>query len=159
MKKDLAKTLLFINAELLLMWHLWLTYKHPAKLGSIGRGAAIRLLSHSYGPCVLTTSPLSLVSGCYNEPPGEWPLTHHRESSQPWAGSDLQRLVARGHSAGVEVSPGLLTLAPDPGSLYPLWVRSGAQRTEIACREQGMSNYSAVSCSALTTRDCAGQSN
>lgn len=63
----------------------------------------------------------------------------------------------------MEVSPGLLTLVPDPGPVLSRGVRLETPKTEISCREQheeqlfSVAEPGAVSCSALTTRDRAGQ--
>lgn len=69
-ERDPAQTLLFTSAEPLLVGRLSLTYQHHAKLDCSGRGAAIPSLSWSLA---WPQAFLPLVSGRYNEPPGDWP--------------------------------------------------------------------------------------
>lgn len=70
------------------------------------------------------------------------PLTHHRGPSHAWARSEQWRLAVGGQHAGVQAGPGLLTLGPDPGLLSSCGVMPRPQKTEVSCREQGMSSYS-----------------
>lgn len=140
-KKDVAQTLLFTRGAIV---HSASAACASASCKLWTAAAGVHLLLCFQPPietCCLTTTLFIVGQRSLHWTTRRltlW-LTTGRLTS-PARGHQL-RLVAGGHRPGVEVRPELLTLVPDPASLFS--VGSGLElRRRIPCREQWMSNYS-----------------
>lgn len=152
-ERDLGQTLLFTSAEPLLAWRLSLVYQHPAKLGSISRGAAIP--THS-----LPQDIFSSVSGHSTISLRETdPLTLHREPGQGLSRVRDASCTGRRAAAGVAADSLVLTRGPAPVLRGQAWTsedRGVLQRAGDELLFTG-SHPGAVSGSELTTGNWAGQ--
>lgn len=135
----------------MLVRRLSLAHQHPAKLDCSSRGAAIASLSQLLQPPWLDHKSFLSVAATMALQETD-PLTHHRGPSQ-----------AGGHCAGVEASPGLLTLGPDPGPAPLPWGQAQSSEDRSLLQRTGDEQLftgaerGAASGSALTTGDRAGQ--